>query len=385
MKIKKLIVFLLICIFIPLSCRADLIYPVTYNVPEDAPKIKSSLLMEADSGQVIQHENGYEKVSVGTLNKMMTSLIIAESIENGVINTDTMVTASPYANSASQATIWLMAGEKMAVSDLLKSVVIGNANDASIALAEAIYGSESEFVKYMNTRAFELGMRDTVYTNCTGYDDANQYSTAFDTALLAREMIKHEILVNYMTVWLDYVRGKDTELVNENTLVRTYEGILGVKAGHSDMSGNCLAFAANKNDTSYVAVVLGCSDKDERFSIAKTLVNTGFSQYQTAVPILNSEYLLPVKIKGGIDNAVGLKIDNIAPLAVPKGRDDDISCIIILPDYINAPVKKNQKIGCAVFYLDDTLLCQTDIMTNDSVEPMTAWIAMKKIYTKLLK
>lgn len=350
-----------------------------------AEYIQSSVLMEAESGQIIINENGCKKVPVGTLVKMMTVLLTAEAIENGDIDADTMVTASPYANSMKQATIWLMAGEKMSVSDLLKSVIIGNANDASVALAEKIYGSETDFVMHMNTRAFELGMHDTVYVNCTGYDDERAYSTACDTALLARELIKHDILVEYMTTWHDYVRGQQTELVNENVLSRTYEGMLGVKAGHSQMSGNCIAFAASQKNQTFISVVLGCSDEDERFSIAKKLINTGFAGYQTAVPNLRSEYILPVRVKGGMESAVSVRTDKLPVLSVPKGRDDDISCVIIIPRYINAPVHKNQKIGSACFYLDDTLLCSTDIMTENDVPAVTIINALEELYIKLLK
>ncbi len=361
------------------------VYAISYDNQENVPKVQATLLMEADSGQVVQHKNGYEKVPVGTLNKMMTALLMAEALEEGVFSRDTMITASPNANSMKQASIWLMAGEKMSFEDLLKGVVIGNANDASVALAEALYDSEEEFVKHMNTRAFELGMRDTVYVNCTGYDNENQYSTAYDTALLAREMIKHSILVEYMTVWLDYLRGEDTELVNENSLVRNYDGILGVKAGHSNMSGNCLALAVKKQDTSYIAVILGCADKNQRFSMGKELINIGFSSYQPAVPYLSSEYLLPVKVRRGVDSAVELDIGELSAMAVPKGREDDITCVIIMPEYMNAPIRKNQKIGSVVFYLDDTVLCTTDIVAKNSVEQLTLWISLKEMCAKLLK
>ncbi|MGN0606127.1 MAG: D-alanyl-D-alanine carboxypeptidase family protein [Oscillospiraceae bacterium] len=347
--------------------------------------IYANLLMEAVSGQVIQHENGYEKVPVGTLNKMMTVLLAAEAVENGNIAEDDMVSASQYAGTMQGATVWLLAGEKMSVSDLMKCVIIGNANDASAVLAEAVCGSEEEFVKHMNTRAFELGMRDTVYKNCTGYDTDGQYSTAYDTALLAREMIQHDILVKYMTVWLDYVRGRDTELVNENRLVRTMDGILGVKAGHSDMAGNCCVIAAERDGERYISVILGCDDEDERFSLAKGLINVGFSEYQTALPVLNSEYLIPIKVKGGADSAVGLDTGRIFPIAVRKGREADISCVIVLPEYVNAPVRKNQKIGSASFYIDDTLLCSTDIYADSDVDALTVWMMFKNIYQKLLK
>ena len=383
MKVKNIVICFMVIFLISLTETS--VYAVSYDNPENAPEIKASLLMEAESGQVLQHENGYEKVPVGTLNKMMTLLLTAEAVENGVIDEDTMITASAYANSMTQATIWLLAGEKMSAGDLIKSVAVGNANDASVALAEAVYGSETEFVKHMNTRAFELGMHDTVYTDCTGYDNDIQHSTAYDTALLAREMIKHKILTDYMTIWHDYVRDGSTELVNENNLVRTCKGLLGIKAGHSRMSGNCAAIAVRRDNSSYISVVLGYSDKNERFSDAEKLINTGFSQYQTTVPMLSSEYLLPVKVKGGADSAVELKIGNISALAVPSGRTDDISCVMIIPKYINAPVARNQKIGCAVFYLDDTMLCRTDIMTAQPVESMTAWTAFKRIYTSLLK
>ncbi len=377
---KRLAVILVTMFFCSVPVSA-----VSYDNEEDIPKIQASLLMEADSLQVIQHENGYEKVPVGTLNKMMTVLLAVEAVENGVLTMDTMITASPNANSMKQASIWLMPGEKMSLEDLLKGIIIGNANDASVAVAEALHGSENEFVKYMNTRAFELGMKDTVYRNCTGYDSKDQYSTAYDTAILASEMVKHEVLVKYMTIWHDYLRGEDTELVNENSLVRDYEGILGVKASHSQMSGNCLVLAVKKENTVYISVILGCPDKKQRFALGKELINIGFSRYQTALPYLSSEYLMPVKVRKGVDSAVELNIGELSALAVPKGREDDIDCVIIMPEYINAPVKKSQKIGVAFFYLDDTMLCMTDIMTANSVEKLNLWISFKELCKNLLK
>ncbi|MGN0612827.1 MAG: D-alanyl-D-alanine carboxypeptidase family protein, partial [Porcipelethomonas sp.] len=267
---KKIFTVLIISVlFLSISGAAE------YSYAEDAGENENShtlctVLAEASTGTVIKGENENVRVPQGTLCKLMTVLLTAEEIEDGKLAADTVLTASANANSQSGAVIWLMQGEKINVDELLKAVVIGNANDASVVLAEHIGGDEQGFVDMMNARAFELGMRDTVYKSCTGADAEGQYSTARDTAVLAAELLKHDFLKNYFTVWMDRVRDGQTELVNENRLVRTYEGITGMKAGHSEQSGYTLVLTAERDSNAFIAVVLGCNDKDERFSMGKS-------------------------------------------------------------------------------------------------------------------
>ena len=244
-------------------------------------------------------------------------------------------------------------------------------------LAEEIGGDENEFVGMMNARAFELGMRDTVFKNCAGYDAQGQYSTAYDTALLTRELLKHDFLKSYMTSWMDSVRNGQTELVNENRLVRTYEGILGVKAGHSEESGYTLSLAAERDGQVYISVVMGCSDKDERFAVGKSLLAAGFSSYKVTTPAFSNEFLKPLSVHHGVDDAVEIEAEDLTGLVVPKSGDE-LSSVIFIPEYVEAPVKKGQKIGTVGFYNGDALLYETNLIASESVECMTFSIALKK-------
>lgn len=344
----------------------------------------SALLMEAETGTVLSHENGYERTAQGTLSKLMTVLLTAEEIESGNFDESTVFTASTEANKQPGSVIWLMTGESISVEELLKAVIIGNANDAAMVLAENIAEDEHEFVGMMNARAFELGMRDTVYTNCTGFDENRQYSTAYDTALLCRELLKHKFLTRYFTTWMDRVRNDQTELVNENKLVRTYDGILGFKAGHSKKSGYTLALAAERNEQRYISVILGCDDENERFTAGKSLLADGFSMYKVTTPAFSNEFLKPVAVHGGVDSAVEIEAGTLKGLVVPKGHDE-LCSVVFIPEFVYAPVQKGQYIGKVGFYNGDTLLYETDLIASESVESMTFSKAVKKCLYILYK
>lgn len=329
-----------------------------------------TLLMEAYTGTVVKHSGGYDKVPQGTLNKLMTVLLVAEEIECKTLSMDTVVTAGNNAGTQKGAVVWIVPGEQITISDLLKAVIVGNANDASEVLAEEIGGSEKEFVGMMNARAFELGMRNTVFKNSAGYDCEGQYSTAYDVALLCRELLNHEFLYEILNTWTDVIRDGQTEVVNENRLVRTYDGIIGLKAAHSDMSGYCLAMAAERDGKRYIAVVLGENDKDERFSTAKALLSDGFSYFKLTTPSFSGEFIKPVSVKGGLDKAVCITAGSLEGLVVPE-NNGEISTVVMIPDYIEAPVKKGQKVGSVGFYNGDTLIYETDLITETGVKRMS--------------
>lgn len=356
---------------------------ITYN--EDPELTQAYVLMEAETGRVLREQNGYTEVPIGTMCKLMTILLVAEAIDAGELSIDKMVVTSSHANSMNGAQIWLMPGEQMSVSDLLKGVIIGNANDAAVALAEEIAHSEENFTANMNTRAFELGMKNTGFYNSTGYGVEEQYSTAYDMALLCRELTKFKFLYEYMTCWRDFVRGEDTELVNENKLVKGYNGIIGFKAGHSKEAGNCIAIGAERNNNTYIVVALGYQDKDERFSEAKSLMSIGFSNYQVTNPSFSNEHLMPIKVVRGVDNAVMIEAKELSSLVVSKGNAEDITSVIFVPNYITAPVKKGQAIGVVGFYIDDVLLYETELITSNDIEKMTMHRAFKNICANILK
>ena len=271
----------------------------------------------------------------------------------------------------------------MTVSDLLKAVIIGNANDAAAVLAEGVSGSVPAFVMEMNARAFDLGMHQTIFTNPQGYDDEKQCTTARDLAKLCQRLAKYETLQPYFQTWRDFLRGEATELVNENTFSRTYEGHIGFKASHTEQSGWCLAEGATRNGMTCIAVVLNGAE-DQRFADVKQLLKAGFSQYRVMQPLFSDEFLKPLTVKGGVSTAVRFTADDVHGVVVPKA-EPDLTAVLQLPSYIEAPVQKGRKIGSVAFYNGDTMLYETALVTTEPVEAMTFSRAFAKITVKMLK
>lgn len=341
-----------------------------------------AILMETSSRQVLEEANSNVKMQVGTLNKLMVALLIAEKISDGELSLDTQLTTSTNAQGKEGATIWLLQGEKMSVQDLLKGMLIGNANDSTIVLAEYLGGSEEECISLMNERAKSLGMENTLFKNVCGYDQDGQYSTAYDMALLGCEFLKYDYLSEISSTYMDYLRDNATELVNENYLTRTYENLTGIKASHSELSGYSIVASAEKNGTSYIVVALNCADKDERFSIAKKLLNKGFNSYVTAEPSFSSELMKPLKVKNGVDFAVMVEPKELKSITISKGSSD-IENVMFLPEYVTAPIEKNQRVGEICFYIDDTMIYKTDLICSSSVQQMTFPRALKKLLNNL--
>lgn len=369
-----------ICVF-----TLFLSYVPTVFAEQSSEYVKSELLMECNTGQVLYESNGYEKVPVGTLVKVMTVLLAAEYIESGYACEDTIITASENASGSPLATIWLMPDEKMTMRDILKGIIIGNANDACIALAEHIAGNEEKFVMLMNAKAEYLGMENTSFSNCTGYDSETQYSTAYDMALLAREISKYDFLREYMTTRLDYIRDGKTELVNENSLTKKDGAVDGIKAGHSQMSGNCIITLSDRPDGEYITVVLGCSDEYERFERANALISKAYSCYQTVQPTFSGEFMKPLEVRHGLEYAVEVEAENLKGIVIPKGDAENLAAVVFLPQYINAPVRKGQHIGSVSFYIGDVLVYETDITAVEEVCKITFAEAFKRSIVKMLK
>lgn len=336
-----------------------------------------TVLTEATTGTVISGENESVRVPQGTLPKLMTILLTAEEIECGNLSFDTIITAGAEVENQPGAVIWITKGEEITVDDLLKAVIVGNANDAAAVLAAYIGKTEKDFVGMMNARAFELGMRDTVYKSPGGTDQYGEYTTASNMAILARELLKYDFLTDYFVVWTDTVRGGQTEVVNENRLVRSYDGLTGMKASHSEKSGFCLVLTAEKNDNAFISVVLGCDDKDERFNIGKSLLASGFSSYKVTTPAFSDEFLKPIRVHGGVDKAVQIQAGELNELVIPK-NSGELSTAVMIPEYVEAPVRKNQIIGKIGFYNGDTLIYETDLVASQSVEKISIKKALEK-------
>lgn len=239
---------------------------------------KSAILMCIDTGEIIYENNAYEHLSPASVTKIMSMLLFFEALDSGKIKLEDKVVTSETAEKMGGSQIWLEVGEEMTVDELLKAIVIASANDACVSLSEYIAGSDVGFVKMMNDKAKELGLENSNFENCTGLDDTvkNHYSCAYDLAVIAREVMKHEKVKEYTSVWLDYLRDGETELNNTNKLINKYNGITGLKTGTTSNAGFCLCATAERDGMNLVAVVLGCETSDDRFSSARNLLDFWF-------------------------------------------------------------------------------------------------------------
>ena len=329
-----------------------------------AEHVYSSALIEAESGMCIGGTDPETVLPVGTLAKLMTVYLTAEAVRTGQFTPDTLITASQGVTEQPGATVWLTAGEKMSVTELLQAVIIGNANDAAYTLACAVAGSAEVFTGRMNGAAEALGMAHTHFADCAGLSGEN-VSTAHEIGLLCRALLEAEWLEPVFTTWRGFLRGDKTELNSENALTRSYKGILGMKAGHGEASGYTVAAAAKRGSLRMIAVVLGCDDADERFTYAKNLLAAGFSGYYVTTPDFSPEFLLPVTVRHGVESAVLAEPGALRSIAAPNGAQ--ISCEVVLPAYAEAPVHRGDRLGTVAFYCGEEHLYETELTAADSV------------------
>ena len=280
-KLISVFFFLLISLSGTIYCFAEEKENNTTAPFEDFSK--SSILMCADTGDIIYENNAYEHLSPASVTKVMSMLLILEALESGKISLSDEVVTSKNAVAMGGSQIWLEEGEKMTVDELLKAVAVASANDACTALAEYIAGSTTSFVSMMNERAKELGLENTNFENCTGLDDTatNHYSCAYDIAVISREVMQHELIKDYTTIWLDYLRNGETELNNTNKLVNTYNGITGLKTGTTSKAGFCVCATAERDGMSLISVVLGADTSEDRFTSASNMLDYGFANNAT--------------------------------------------------------------------------------------------------------
>lgn len=337
----------------------------------------SAVLMEASTGKVLYEKNAHEQRPCASITKVMTLLLVMEGLDSGQIHLEDMVTASEHAASMGGSDIWLEPGETMSVDDLLKATVIVSANDAAVALAEHLCGSEEAFVQRMNERAAELGMTKTVFKNCNGLDEDGHVTTVYDIALMSRALIAHEKIFDYTQVWMDELRGGKTQLVNTNKLLKTYSGITGLKTGTTGKAGSCMTATAERDGMSLIAVVLGCDTTDNRFSAASALLDYGFAGWTLTVPSLPPVALDPIEVECGMNNSVDVSAETIPGVVVPKGREGDVVCEAVLETLLTAPVEQGQTVGKITCTLDGETLAEIPVCAASAVEELTLSSALQ--------
>lgn len=373
-----------ICIILSVIITFLLAVP-DYSSADSFDEVKSYILIESTTGTVIEEKNSSQQLNAGYLSKLMALLLVAEDIETGKYLLSTELTASQSVTEAKGAVVWLEPGDKMTVEELIKSVIIGNANDALTVLAEKSEQTVEKFVMRMNGEVFDLGLRDTAFYSPYGYYDEREYTTANDIAVICSKLVKYEFMRPYFKTWRDFVKSGQTELVNENTLARTYDRHIGFKACHSEESGYCIAEAGiNDSGMCYIAVILGAESDDVSMSCAKKLINKGFSDYKVTATMFPDEMLMPIRVRNGEDSAVEIHLKNQSNLVVPRAVNE-LSTVVVIPEYLTAPLKKGQKIGTAGFYSEKNLVCEIDIVTDSDVNKLTFGFILKKTLCNLLK
>lgn len=375
----------LICI---LSCAAIfmtiLIVCTQPTYAEDVSSAKAKMLYETQTGQVIYSQNADQKLPMASVTKTMCLLLWAEDIDAGKLSLEDKVKASSYASSAEGSVIWLEPGEEMSAAELLEAVIVSSANDACIALAEHSAGSEAQFVKRMNERAAELEMTNTRYTNCVGFDDSGHYSTARGIAIVTAELMKHDVYRGWLLTWLDYLRGGETQLVNTNKLIRSYNGILGGKTGTTDNAGCCLTVCAERGDMRLVAVTLGCADDDERFSSAKELLDYGFNSFEKFTPEVDLTQIKTISITHGVlEETTPIIKEQGAECVIRKGRAADVEYEYTFVEECAAPVKKGQFMGEYLVTLDGAEVFRSEIVCKEEIPRLNFWRCMQLIFREI--
>ena len=344
---------------------------------------KSAILMEESTGNILYESNPDERLPIASVTKVMTMLLIMEAVDSEKISLDDMVTVSENAMSYGGSTMFLETGEQLTVNDMLKGIAVASANDGCVAMAEHLAGSESAFVDMMNEKAKELGMENTHFMNTNGLDEDDHYSSARDVAIMSRELMKHETIFNYTSIWMDTLRGGKFQLANTNKLIRFYDGANGLKTGSTSKALCCLSAAAKRNDMQLIAVVLGAPTSAERFASAKSLLDYGFANYAVNTQITAGDEVQKIAVEKGVDKEVGVVAGDSCSTLVKKGQEDNITKEIKIDETITAPIEAGQKIGTMTISRDGEVIADIDLNALSAVEKKGIGLIIKDFFATI--
>jgi D-alanyl-D-alanine carboxypeptidase (penicillin-binding protein 5/6) len=371
----------LICAAAALVLLASLL-PAEARAAELPVSSRAAVLMEKETGRVLYAENEHEKLEPASVTKVMTLLLVMEAIDAGALRYEDVVTVSDYAASMGGSQIYLKAGEQMTVEDLLKGACVASGNDACVALAEQVAGVTELFVDRMNNRAGELGMKDTHFVNCTGLPAAGHVTSAYDIALMSRELIlRHPDVRRYTTIWMDTLRGGDFQLSNTNKLIRFYDGATGLKTGSTDSAGYCISATAERDGMELIAVTLKADTSQDRFEDAKTLLNYGFSTY-TLLDAPEGTELPPIPVELGVSAAVQPEVPEAERrVLTERSRAADVERTVTLAESLEAPVEKGARLGEITLTSGGEVLASVPLVAAAEV-PRLTW---GQIFLSLLR
>ena len=358
----------MLAIFLLLVLLAGALLPAVRAAELDLPA-PSYVLMERSTGEVLLEHNAHERLRPASVTKVMTLLLIMEALDDGRIGWDDMVQTSAPAAAKGGSQIYLEENEQLPLEEMLKSIVVSSANDCACAMAEHIAGSEAAFVEMMNARAEQLGMTDTHFVNCTGLDDepeaAEHLTTAYDIALMSRELLGHEAIKKYTTIWMDTVRDGQFGLSNTNKLVRFYDGTTGLKTGYTSAAGHCLSASAERNGMELIAVVLHCASSTDRFESAKALLNYGFSNYALVTPEPGELPAVPVTL--GTSMEITPVLADETPILIDKALAAGVETRVCVDKSVTAPVEAGQTLGTLTITSGGQTIAERDLVAPEAV------------------
>ena len=345
----------------------------------------AAILVDEDSGTVLYEKNADARRPIASITKVMTLLLTFEALEAGKISLDDFVPVSEHAYHMGGSQIWLEPGEEMTLNDMLKAICISSANDAAVAVAEYVGGSEPAFAEMMNARAAELGMTNTHFVNACGLDEPEHLSTARDVAAMSREMLLHHTEVrDYCSIWMDTLRGGATQLVNTNKLLKSYSGITGLKTGTTGKAGVCISASAERDGLRLIAVVLGAASGKERFQAASTLLDYGFSHFESAAAELPADAPLSLPVKRGTAESVALTYTAPERCLMPKGESSTLQVALYLPQKLAAPIRAGETVGTVKISNGSAELASYPVTAAQDVDALSFTYCLHRLAEGLL-
>ena len=356
--------------FAALLCACALIQPAAGAAAAPEVEAGAAVLMERETGTVLYESHSHDKLEPASVTKIMTLLLVMDAIDGGTVRLEDVITVSSSAAAMGGSQVYLKEGEQMTVDELLKAVAVVSANDAAVALAEHLAGSEAAFVERMDRRAAELGMKDTNFVNCTGLPAAGHLTSAYDIALMSRALMAHPKIRDYTTIWMDTIRGGQFQLSNTNKLVRFYSGCTGLKTGSTDSALYCLSATAEREGMELIAVVLKSPTSQKRFDGARALLDYGFANY-TLLDVGPDEAIPPVEVRLGEVEQVQPILGQSGRILVEKAQLDQVTTQVRLAEDVEAPVEQGQKLGEVVVLVDGEERQVLPLVADQGVERLT--------------
>ena len=346
---------------------------------------ESYILMDGKTGNVLVEKNADQPLPPASITKIMVMLLAMEAIDDGRISVDDIVTVSETAAVHEGSHVFLDVGEEISVHDLLKAIAVASGNDAAIAMGEYLCGTLDKFVVQMNKRAKELNMKNTNFINANGLDAENHVSSARDIAIMTHELLKHPKIHEYTTIWMDTLRNGAFQLSNTNKLIRFYEGATGMKTGSTSKAGFCISATATRNNIDLIAVTMNAKTSKERFADASSLLNYGFSNYSMVKLSDKNQIYASIAVKNGTEKEIPIVTTKLNTYLVDNSLKSSVEQKIVLPEYVEAPVEENQKIGEIIYYIKDKEVAKIPLEAQFSIPKISYSYLIKNLFTSFIK